>query len=271
MLLLNEVAYVIIYVLKENTMIKAHFPLYQADDHTIRMIVADMDTHVQSMRYFGEVVHYWKDFPQLTITEEGEWPDGRMKKSCGYTVNCKDLEEYENLYRKIRSVFETQGYVWAVSKGTSPLLREDILAILEKDFWYSLETDSYFYHKFDEGKFSEELQNKFRIIRSHDKWYMMSDYGPAWQNGRKSEEAVRQVLLGDAIATAYAVHVAGDPLRMGVSVTTQKEGYALLGIVPQEYVDTTDDEVVITTSYVLSPCRGFPYHTKRQGSHPDDY
>ena len=250
-------------------MIKAHFPLYQADDQTIRMLVAAMDTHVQSMRRFGEIIHYWAEFPQLSITERGEWPDGRMKYDCGYTIEFKSLEEYESLYQKIRSVFASQGYVWAVSKGTSPLLREDILAILEKDFWYSLEADSYFYHQFDESKFSEEMQQKFRIIRSHDKWYMMSDYGPAWKAGRDSEEAVKKALLGDAIATAYAIHVAGDPLRMGVTAITQKEGYALLGITPQEYVD--NNEEVVTTSYALQPCRGFPYHINRQGSHPDDY
>ena len=56
---------------------------------------------------------------------------------------------------------------------------------------------------------------------------------------------------------------------MGVTAITQKEGYALLGITPQEYVD--NNEEVVTTSYALQPCRGFPYHIKRQGSHPDDY
>ena len=250
-------------------MVKAHFPLYQADDRSIRMIVAAMDQHIEGTKYFGEVVHFWSAIPQLYIVEKGVWPDGRMKYDCNWTIHFPSVEKYEEAYRLVRAVFEPQGYVWAVSKGTSPLLREDILAILEKDFWYSLEADSYFYHQFDESKFSEEMQQKFRIIRSHDKWYMMSDYGPVWKAGRDSEEAVKKALLGDAIATAYAIHVAGDPLRMGVTAITQKEGYALLGITPQEYVD--NNEEVVTTSYALQPCRGFPYHINRQGSHPDDY
>ena len=250
-------------------MVKAHFPLYQADDRSIRMIVAAMDQHIEGTKYFGEVVHFWSAIPQLYIVEKGVWPDGRMKYDCNWTIHFPSVEKYEEAYRLVRAVFEPQGYVWAVSKGTSPLLREDILAILEKDFWYSLEADSYFYHQFDESKFSEEMQQKFRIIRSHDKWYMMSDYGPAWRAGRDSEEAVKKALLGDAIATAYAIHVAGDPLRMGVTAITQKEGYALLGITPQEYVD--NNEEVVTTFYALQPCRGFLYHIKRQGSHPDDY
>ena len=250
-------------------MVKAHFPLYQADDRSIRMIVAAMDQHIEGTKYFGEVVHFWSAIPQLYIVEKGVWPDGRMKYDCNWTIHFPSVEKYEEAYRLVRAVFEPQGYVWAVSKGTSPLLREDILAISEKDFWYSLEADSYFYHQFDESKFSEEMQQKFRIIRSHDKWYMMSDYGPAWKAGRDSEEAVKKALLGDAIATAYAIHVAGDPLRMGVTAITQKEGYALLGITPQEYVD--NNEEVVTTSYALQPCRGFPYHINRQGSHPDDY
>ena len=250
-------------------MVKAHFPLHQADDRSIRMIVAAMDQHIEGTKYFGEVVHFWSAIPQLYIVEKGVWPDGRMKYDCNWTIHFPSVEKYEEAYRLVRAVFEPQGYVWAVSKGTSPLLREDILAISEKDFWYSLEADSYFYHQFDESKFSEEMQQKFRIIRSHDKWYMMSDYGPAWKAGRDSEEAVKKALLGDAIATAYAIHVAGDPLRMGVTTITQKEGYALLGITPQEYVD--NNEEVVTTSYALQPCRGFPYHINRQGSHPDDY
>ena len=231
-------------------MVKAHFPLYQADDRSIRMIVAAMDQHIEGTKYFGEVVHFWSAIPQLYIVEKGVWPDGRMKYDCNWTIHFPSVEKYEEAYRLVRAVFEPQGYVWAVSKGTSPLLREDILAISEKDFWYSLEADSYFYHQFDESKFSEEMQQKFRIIRSHDKWYMMSDYGPAWKAGRDSEEAVKKALLGDAIATAYAIHVAGDPLRMGVTAITQKEGYALLGITPQEYVD--NNEEVVTTSYALS-------------------
>ena len=52
-------------------MVKAHFPLYQADDRSIRMIVAAMDQHIEGTKYFGEVVHFWSAIPQLYIVEKG--------------------------------------------------------------------------------------------------------------------------------------------------------------------------------------------------------
>ena len=135
-------------------MVKAHFPLYQADDRSIRMIVAAMDQHIEGTKYFGEVVHFWSAIPQLYIVEKGVWPDGRMKYDCNWTIHFLSVEKYEEAYRLVRAVFEPQGYVWAVSKGTSPLLREDILALTEKNYWYSEETDSYFYCEFTEKSFS---------------------------------------------------------------------------------------------------------------------
>lgn len=260
-------------------MVKAHFPLYQADDRSIRMIVAAMDQHIEGTKYFGEVVHFWSAIPQLYIVEKGVWPDGRMKYDCNWTIHFPSVEKYEEAYRLVRAVFEPQGYVWAVSKGTSPLLREDILALTEKNYWYSEETDSYFYCEFTEKSFSEEIQAQFAICRAHDKWYMMSDSYNISVCGDRSQEEVRKLCLNNDIVNAYAMYLAGDPLFKVTQMsgnankfcaTSRKEAYELLGIYPQPapVLEETQEEFI---PWNIRPSVGFPPHPKKVGWMQGDY
>ena len=78
-------------------------------------------------------------------------------------------------------------------------------------------------------------------------------------------------IIADAIArykrlTGYDVFYLTGTDEHGLKIQKKAEE---AGITPQEYVD--NNEEVVTTSYALQPCRGFPYHINRQGSHPDDY
>lgn len=254
-------------------MLKAHFPLYQADDRSIKMIIAAMDQHVESTKYFGQTVHFWSIIPQLCIVEKGVWPDGRMKYDCNWSVYFPTIEKYEEAYHLIRSVFEPQGYVWAVSKGNSPLLREDILSLSENNYWYSEETDSYFYCDFSEKTFNEDLQEKFANCRFHDKWHMMSDSLGVHINGEISRKKVQTICDNNPIVDAYAMYIAGDPLfkishQSGTvnkaKSLSRKEAYELLGIYPQS-APIVDEPKEVYVPYGIRPSRGFPSHPKKIG------